>query len=977
MTRLFILLAVAAAAQAAEGGPRFEKDVLPIFTRYCFTCHGQSSPKLGLDLRTAGSALKGSHNGPVIVKGLPAESLLWKKVSERAMPPAIYGQKVPDADLETIKQWIANGAPADQPLGAVAKTAAEQRARFEREILPMFQAQCTQCHGEKNPMAGLSLHTAAAALKGGSNGPVIVEGFSERSLLVRRIANHTMPPPGSGRKLQESEIRVIREWIDRGNFTESISADSSDRPFTPMEAPPITAEQRQFWSFRKPVAAPVPKVRAARRVRTPVDAFVLAKLEQKGLQFSPDAADQKLMRRAYLDLTGLPPTPEQIREFLADRSAGAYERLIDRLLQSPRYGEHQGRQWLDAAGYVDTTGKDFDPKKTEYADGMWRYRDYVIDSINADKPWDRFLTEQLAGDELVDWQAAGKFTPEIRELLTATGYTRNILDITEEDISNLPVERYEALFKLVEKVSSSTLGLTVGCARCHTHKFDPIPQRDYYRFLSLFTTSYNPTDWIQPQNRYVWTVSKQEKEAIDSYNKQFEEPLTELRKKLGAVRKPYEDSILDEKLKELPEVIREDTRAALATAADKRDEVQKYLVKSFGAKLKVPDEEVLKLFKEADKSSAEQLERDIKATEERRRKLEKIQALWDVGKPPSIRLLQRGSADAPGPKVTPGFFEVLSASGSTDAHRPPETQGKSSGLRLAFAQWLTGPENPLAARVIVNRIWQGHFGTGIVATPDNFGKMGAPPVNQELLDWLAVDFMKNGWRAKRLHKLIMTSTAYRQSARQSDEAWVAKARQIDPTNSLLWRMNLRRLDAESLRDSIIAASGKLVNEGGGPPIPVEMLPDGLQVISSKAPPEARWRRSIYLTSRRTYPVSFLGVFDYPIIDTNCTRRVPSATPLQSLTLMNDPFMWEAAGELSANASRVAGADAPVAKKLQAAYLLALSRGASAEEIRGAEEYLREQQQIHASGPEASQAAARAFQSLAQMLLSSNEFLYVD
>ncbi|MBV6433057.1 MAG: hypothetical protein IANPNBLG_03222 [Bryobacteraceae bacterium] len=976
MPRLFpVFLLLAASLHAAAPAPRFEKDVLPILTRYCFTCHGQSSPKLGLDLRTAASTLKGSFNGPVIAKGSPEQSLLWQKVSSRAMPPAIYGQKVPGADLETIRNWIAAGAPFDAPTGAAAKQAGEQRARFERDLVPIFRARCLQCHGEKKPMAGLDLSSAASVLKGSANGPVIVEGFSERSLLIRRVSNHSMPPKGAGAPLTEAEIRAIREWIDRGNFSESVSADSLDRPFSSLEAPPVTAEQRQWWSFRKPVAAPVPRVRASRRVRTPIDSFVLAKLESKGLTMSPDAPDLKLMRRAYFDLTGLPPTPEEIRAFTG-AAPGAYERLIDRLLDSPRYGERWGRQWLDAAGYVDTTGKDFDPKKTEYATGMWRYRDYVINSINQDKPWDRFLIEQIAGDELIDWRGAKQYTPRMLELLTATGYMRNILDITAEDISNLPVERYEALFKLVEKVSTSTLGLTAGCARCHSHKFDPIPQRDYYRFLSLFTTAYNPTDWLQPQNRHLYTVSKSEEEEIDRYNAQFDAPIAECRKQLAAIRKPYETRLLEEKLKTLPESIRDDTRAALETAEDKRDEVQKYLAGKFSS-LKPKDEAVRKLFTDASKAAAEKIDAEIKALESRKKKLEMVQALWDTGKPPLMRLLQRGSADAPGPRVTPGFFEVLCPPGKTDAARPPGTQGKSSGLRLAFAEWLTSPDNPLAARVIVNRIWQGHFGAGIVATPDNFGKMGAPPVNQELLDWLAVDFMKHGWSAKHLHRLIMTSTVYRQSARQGGEPWVAKAKTIDPANSLLWRMNLRRLDAESLRDSVIAAAGKLDATAGGAPIAIEMEPDGLQVVSSKEPPSARWRRSIYLTSRRTYPLSFLGVFDFPVIDTNCTRRVPSATPLQSLTMMNARFIAEAAGELASRAIGLA-ANGSGAARIEAAYLLTLSRRPTASEIRLGEEFLHQQRAnyLNAGKPPA-EAMVKSFQSLAQSLLSSNEFLYVD
>src|SRR5436190_558528 len=551
-----VLLALGGAPARADG-PRFEKDVLPIFQHYCFTCHGQSSPKLGLDLRTAASTLKGNYNGPVIVKGSPDKSVLWQKVSAHAMPPPLYGQTVPDSDIEILKRWIAAGAPADHPAGD-GKEAAEQRARFDKEILPVLTARCVQCHGQNKPMAGLDLRSAASLLKGSNSGPVVAEGLSEKSLLIRKVASHAMPPPGAGQPLSESEIRVLREWIDRGQFEGEEVDNSLERPFSPAEAPEVTAKQRDFWAFRIPVAAAVPKVRAADRVRSPIDSFILAKLESQGLGMSPDAAGLTLLRRATFDLIGLPPTPEEVRNFQTDTKPGAYERLVDRLLASPQYGVRWGRHWLDAAGYIDTTGKDFDAKRLELAEGMWRYRDYVVESINKDKPWDKFLAEQIAGDEMIDWRSAKHYTPRMIELLTATGYMRSILDITWDDIENLPVNRFEALFKLIEKVSSSTMGMTMACARCHTHKFDPIPQRDYYRFLSLFTTAYNPYDWIKPKDRYLWAVSKDDKEEIDRYNAEIDRPVAELTKQLAALRRPYEERLLSEKLKSLPEAIRQD-----------------------------------------------------------------------------------------------------------------------------------------------------------------------------------------------------------------------------------------------------------------------------------------------------------------------------------------------------------------------------------------------------------------------------------
>jgi mono/diheme cytochrome c family protein len=966
-------------AQTDPAAPRFEKDILPIFTTYCFTCHGKTSPQLGLDLRTAASTFRGSHNGPVVVRGSLENSLLWQKVSSKAMPPEVFGQKLPEHHIETIRRWIAAGALSDQPVLASSKEAGEQKALFEKEILPLFTARCVQCHGAHKPMAGLDLRTLPALLKGSTSGPVVIEGFSEKSILVRKVASGNMPPKGAGAPLNDAEIQTLRRWIDKGQFVDAVEAEvHAEREFTKAEAPEVTEEDRAFWSFRPPVASPVPKPAGVRRVRTPIDAFILSKLEAKNLSFSPDAPNLTLMRRAYFDLIGLAPTPEEIRLFVEDTKPGAYERLIDRLLASPHYGERWGRHWLDAVGYVDTEDKDFEPTRIELAEGMWRYRDYVIKSTNDDKPWNRFLTEQIAGDELVDWRTAEKYTPEIVEALTATGYLRTVLDITNADILNLPVERYEALFKLVEKVSSSTLGLTMACARCHSHKFDPIPQKDYYRFLALFTPAYNPSNWVQPKNRVLYTVSQTEQKEIEAHNAEIDRPIADLKKQLAATRAPYENRLLEEKLQAIPEVIRVETRLALDTPKEKRDDVQKFLFEKFQKQLKVSDEEVAKALKESDRATVEKLQGKIDTLKTYRRKLEKIQALWDVGPPPNIRLLQRGSAESPGPKVDPGFPTVLCATGNSTAVRPASAQGKTSGLRLAFAEWLTDPANPLTARVIVNRIWQHHFGTGIVATSDNFGRTGSVPTHPELLDWLAVDFMKHGWSAKRLHKMIMTSTVYRQSSRQPGEAWVNKARSIDPGNQLLWRMNLRRLEAEILRDNVLNAGGKLDRSMGGPPVMLDMRRDGLQMVSAKEPPAAQYRRSVYLLARRTYPLNFLGVFDYPVIDTHCARRVPSATPLQSLTMLNDDFVVDNAGHLASRVHQIAGEDAPVAGKIETAYSLTLSRPPSRAEIKLAEEHLEQQQQQYINANVAAQdAAARSFVSFAQMLLGSNEFLYVE
>ncbi len=949
----------------------FEKDVLPIFTANCFTCHGKTVPRNGLDLRTAASALRGSHNGAVIEPGKLDKSLLWEKVSKKLMPPAAYNQKLTDEQIATIQRWIEGGAKSS------AMTGGEEHpslVRYRDEIQPILKQRCGGCHGGSKPAAGLDVASLKSLLKGSASGPVVVEFASEKSLLVRRVIQGTMPPKGAGEPVPITEITKLRQWVDAGGFVDPVGkeTDPADRPFTSAEAPPVTAKDREFWSFRTPLRAAVPKPKAAAKVRNPIDAFLLAKLEAAGLGYSPEASKRELSRRVTFDLTGLPPTPDETKAFLADTKPDAYERLVDRLLESKHYGERWGRQWLDAAGYSDTAMRDYDIGKIYYYPGMWRYRDYVIRATNDDKPWDRFLTEQIAGDELVDWRNAKKYTPETVELLAATGYMRNILDRTDEDITNFPTERYEAMFHLVEKMSSGVLGLTVGCARCHSHKYDPVPQRDYYRFLSLIATSYNPVEWIQARKRWIHHVSKPEQKEIEDHNAEIDRQLKPLRDRAAKLRQPYEEKLRGARLEKIPEAVRAETKLAYETAADKRGEVQKFLYEKFGKQLDVPASEVDKALAPADAEANRKILTDIKSLEGFKRPLEELNVLWDVGKEPTIRLLQRGSVENPGPKVTPGFLTVLSAPEKTGFAKPAEAKGETSGRRLALAQWLTSRDHPLTARVIVNRIWQNHFGVGIVATPDNFGKQGARPTHPELLDWLAVDFMENGWKAKRLHRMIVLSNAYRQTSRR--DAQGAKATQADAENSLLWRMNLRRLQAEELRDSMLEVSGQLDRKMGGPSLMLELERTGLHRITSDYAPEAN-RRSLYILARRNYPYDWLRVFDYPVIDTNCTRRANSATPLQSLTLMNSDFMWDRADALRDRAWKAAP---ETASRIDALYRFALQREPTARERDLAATHLERQAELHQRAniaPE--QARQKAFVSLAQAVLSSSEFLYVD
>ena len=599
-----------------------------------------------------------------------------------------------------------------------------------------------------------------------------------------------------------------------------------------------------------------------------------------------------------------------------------------------------------------------------------------MNAFNKDKPWDRFLTEQLAGDELYDWRNAERYPPEMLEALVATGYLRTVLDATNEDISDRPADRYDTLFALIDKVSRSAVGLTLTCSRCHSHKFDPIPQRDYYRFLALLSAAYNPSDWIQPKNRRAFTVSALEKAEIDEHNESIDLEVEKLTKKAAAIEAPYRDRIFEEKLQDAPEVVRADLRNAVETDAEDRTDVQRYLISKFGPLVEIDEDEIASAASAQDRERLSEIADNIETWKGYRNELEPISALWDGEELPVIRLLQRGSVESPGPRVKPGFLSVLCPPNDECLAEPsPNRAGDTRGYRLALAEWLTDPDHPLTARVIVNRIWGQHFGTGIVETPDNFGGNGSAPSHPELLDWLAVDFVKQGWKAKRLHKMIMMSAVYRQSSRRTDHADAMRAETLDPNVRLLWRKPLRRLEAEALRDSILAVAGRLDSSLSGPPVMLDARPDGLQLEGSRGAN----RRSIYLLARRTWPLTFMGTFDFPNIDTTCIRRAPSATPLQSLTLLNSEFVLDGA---RAAAHRAIGESSAAADEVKALaeriYLLTLSREPSQDEIELAREHLGVQQKLFEranTSPE--EAFEKAATSLAHMLISSNEFLYVD
>lgn len=867
-------------------------------------------------------------------------------------------------------------------LGAVFErtAAAELTAaiEFQRDIQPLLKAHCMKCHGLEDREAELDLRTVELMWRGGKSGPAIQAGAAERSLLYTKISDRSMPPKGE-LPLTEEKIDLIRRWIDGGPLTnESVESDEIE----------VDDDDRDHWAFRKASRPRVPVVQHPQLARTSLDRFLLAKLEAKSIAFSPEADHRTLVRRAFLDLIGFPPSPDEAEMFLNDPSPLAYERMIDRLLASPYFGQRWSRHWLDAAGYVDTIGDDTDATIAKVAKGKWRFRDYVVDSFNADKPFNRFVVEQIAGDELVDWRSAEIFTPAIREFLTATTFLRSAADETLQNELNTADIRHEVLQRTMEVTVNNLLGLTIKCARCHSHKYDPLPQEDYYRLLACFTPAFDPQAWVQPAKRELPNVSPKEHKRFTQVNAKIDQKVTDRNEQLQSLRQRYREKVFEKKLAALPEVIRADAKLALGTPEEKRTKVQAYLVEKLGGSLTVSDAEADAAFNDDDLGKTSALRREITELNAQRRSWGTIQAVYDIGLAPPTYLLARGNHERPSYEVTAGFPRVLNAS-DPDSRLRPVSLDHSSGRRLALARWLTDPNKPAAAlmaRVLVNRTWQQLFGRGIVETADNFGYAGASPTHPELLEWLVAEFIESGWSHKHLVKLIVTSAAYRQASTRislksepmANEGDRANPKTIDPANLLLWKMPLRQLESEIVRDSILVVSGQLDRTFGGPPIMTVSREDGFVVIdSAKLPtPQSKFRRSLYLLARRRYHESFLEAFGQPEMTTNCTKRIPSAVVGQSLSLMNDAFLFE---QSSRFADRVVAATegGPRNREIEAAFEIALTRHPSPAEYNWARQFLDQQTERYQQDSKTAPSATRhALRHLCHMLLCTNEFLYV-
>ncbi len=833
--------------------------------------------------------------------------------------------------------WIASHASAADPV------------TFEQHVRPILKAYCLDCHGAGEKMPGnLDLRLKRFAVAGGKGGPAIVLKEPGKSLLIERMKSGEMPPVG--KKVPAEQIAVIEKWIANGAPT------LRDEPATLPPGLGITAEERGYWFYQPLRRLTAPEIQNAKaEIRNEIDAFVLAKLREKGLGFNPDADRATLIRRAAFDLTGLPPTQKEIDEFLADASADAYEKLLDRLLASPAYGERWGRHWLDAAGFADSDG---DGTVDTVRPNAWRYRDYLIRALNADKPLDRFVIEQLAGDELVARPWAN-LKPDQIELLAATGFLRTAPDGTSSGFTPANVEQVAT--DTLKIVTSSLMGTSVACAQCHDHRYDPIPQRDYYQLRAVFEPALDPSKWRRPAERVVSLYTDADRAKAAAVDAEAGKLQVEFNQKQAAAVR----AVFEMELGKFPADDRPQLKAAFDTPENKRTEEQKKLVAT-NPKLNVTVG-TLYLYDVKSTNELKTMQAKIQAKRAERPVEEFVAVMAEVpGRVPVTKLFHRGDARQPmGPDLTPADLTIAAPDDKRFEIVPKDANVSTTGRRLAWAKHLTDGTHPLFGRVMANRIWLNHFGRGIVDTPGEFGKLGQLPTHPELLDWLATELPRQGWSLKKFHKLIMTSTTYRQSSKR-DPGKDA----VDRANALYGRFSVRRLEAEAVRDRLLLVAGRLDRTQFGPAILV--VEDAAGQVGT---PDDKPRRSIYLQARRSKPVAFLTTFDAPAGELNCERRNSTTSAPQSLMLLNSDFVRKQAGHLAARVKAEVKSDPTTERFVTTAWNLAYLRPPTAEELRLGVSFLKDQ--TAALGGKAKDPELAALTNLCQQLLASNEFLYVD
>lgn len=841
---------------------------------------------------------------------------------------------------------------------------------FERDIRPIFRTHCFDCHGATTELEGeLDLRLVRFMEKGGESGAAIEKGDPDASYLLQRIKDGEMPP--GEHPVPHEQVATLENWIRQGAPTARPEPETIDPGLG------ITAEERAYWAFQ-PINRPkVPKTKNDRD-RTPIDAFLIDKMQPAKLRFAEDADKITLVRRAYIDLNGLPPTPEQVDAFLAaDGSIDAvWEQLIDELLESPHYGERWGRHWLDVAGYADSEGV-----TNQDTVRLWsyKYRDWVIRAHNEDMPFDQFTVWQLAGDEL----AARPFknmSPDSIDRLTATGFLRMAADGTTSQ--NNEETRNQVVTDTIKVVSSSLLGMSVGCAQCHDHRFDPISQEDYYHIRAVFEPALNYKAWKRPPDRRVSLHTDDETAKAAEIEAAAQKLVAARNKK----QTEFLDAVLAEELEKIQKAADSGPKAestdalitnletAWRTQGGKRSDEQKQLLEDHPTIGRLSGG-TLYQYKQANADELKKMDAEVAKVRGTKPKEEFLRILTEPtitsDKPdaiPQTHLFHRGDYRSPRHTVTPGGLSVMAADNEPFRIEPNDDSRETTGRRLAYARWLTNGEHPTLARVVVNRIWLNHFGQAFVATPDEFGKLGTKPTHPELLDWLADEFMSSGWSLKHMHRLIMTSTVYRQKAARTPTSIAA-----DGSNQLYSHFPVQRLQAETLRDAILAISGRLDTKQFGPP--VEVTPDDTGQVIVEGDQQ---RRSVYLQVRRTLPVAMLQSFDAPDMETNCALRQSTTAATQSLMLMNSDFILKFAGAFAKRLEKeVSNANKMhVNDRIVRGWRLAYGRAPDTTEIALALNYYHKQVELF-KDKKHEKPEHQALTNYCQTLLSSNEFLYVD
>lgn len=921
---------------------------------------------------------------------------LSRKLSRKFTAQTITGQSRTGPALTTrrlalLTVWLGVvcgglcGSVSPRPIaaGERADAAADAGAlTFEQHVRPLLKARCFHCHGENEGEqdGNLDLRLVRFMQQGGDSGPAIVPGQPDESYLLQRVLDGDMPPDEDAIKLTAREIGTIRRWIAAGAPTARPEPDTLPQGFL------ITQTERIHWAFQPLQRPEIPDVANDDLLQTPIDAFILARLEAEGLQMSPQADRRTLARRLSVDLTGLLPTPEDVAAFVADDRPDAYTRLVDRLLSSPSYGERWGRHWLDLAGYADSEGYTDDDVPRKWA---WKYRDYVIRAFNDNKPYDTFLVEQLAGDELNGTDSPQPGAPASVDPLIATGFLRMAPDGTGQKVDEADVAKNEVIADTIEIMSTAVLGLTVGCARCHNHRYDPISQADYYRLRAILEPAYDWTHWRTPQQRLVSLYTEQDRLAAE----QYEAEAREIEKRRSALQAEFIEKTFERELAKLPEAMQAEVREARETPEKQRTPAQKALLK------KHPSVNVsassLYLY---DRKAADELKKladEAKAVRDQKPQEEFVRALTEPtgAELPVSYVFHRGDHQQLTEQVEPGELTILALDRGACEIPENDTSRPTSGRRLAYARQLVDGTHPLTARVIVNRVWLHHFGRGLVNTPGDFGLLGEPPSHPELLDWLAVNFMDAGWDLKWLHRLILNSATYRQ-ALLTDTQHLS----VDPDNRLFGGARLRRLQSEVVRDSMLRISGQLNRKPFGPPVPVMadrvgQFVIGIENLNAGRPGDVipmhgeEFRRSVFVQARRSRPLAVLATFDLPRMAPNCVTRPTSTVATQSLMLMNSQFAVACSRQMAQRV--IEQVPETPAARIRGVWQHALARDPDPDELRQAAEFLERQQAEFArrlaetqatdakSSEETLDAATLALSTLAQAVLSSNEFLYID